>query len=132
MNSGENQLTLNLALIREQFPDLLPSALRREGGITAYQLQLPTFQEGRGFKWAELRLPAEFPGCAKAFIQLSPDAVLRLPHVDDNGALCMDGDPGPGSGHSAEERVLFLLNAYLEQFLKPWLNGSLDEAFETV
>lgn len=121
---------MNLALIRQQFPDLLPSALYREGGITAYQLQLPTFEEERGFKWAELRLPAEFPECAKAFIQLSPDAVLRLPHLDGVGVLCMEGDPGPGSGYSTEERVLYLLNAFLDNFLKPWLNGSLDGAFE--
>ncbi len=121
---------MNLALIRQQFPDLLPSALYRGGGITAYQLQLPTFEEERGFKWAELRLPAEFPECAKAFIQLSPDAVLRLPHLDSVGVLCMEGDPGPGSGYSTEERVLYLLNAFLENFLKPWLNGSLDGAFE--
>ena len=121
---------MNLALIRQQFPGLLPSALSREGGITAYQLQLPTFEEERGFKCAELRLPAEFPECAKAFIQLSPDAVLRLPHLDGAGVLCMEGDPGPGSGYSTEERVLYLLNAFLENFLKPWLNGSLDGAFE--
>lgn len=121
---------MNLALIREQFPDLLPSALYREGGIIAYQLQLPTFKEGRGFKWAELRLPAEFPASAKAFIQLSPDAVLRLPHLDSTGILCMEGDPGPSSGYSSEERVLCLLDAYLERFLKPWLSGHLDEAFD--
>lgn len=121
---------MNLCLIREKFPDLLPSAPHRQGGITAYQLQLPTFGEGREFKWAELRLPAEFPECAKAFIQLSPDAVLRLPHLDSVGVLCMEGDPGPGSGYSTEERVIFLLNAFLESFLKPWLNGRLDGAFE--
>lgn len=123
-------MTVDLYLIREKFPDLLSSALNRKGGITAYQLQLPTFEEGRGFKWAELRLPAEFPECAKAFIQLSPDAVLRLPHLDSVGVLCMEGDPGPGSGYSTEERVIFLLNAFLENFLKPWLKGSLDGAFE--
>ncbi|WP_460152961.1 HesA/MoeB/ThiF family protein [Pseudomonas sp. S2_B07] len=124
-------MTLNLALIRDQFPDLQPSALSREGGITAYQLQLPPFEQERGFKWAELRLPDGFPECTKAFIQLSPDAVLRIPHLDGAGILCMEGDPGPGLGYSSEERILFLLKAYLEQFLKPWLNGDLDGAFET-
>ena len=121
---------LDLTFLREQFPDLQHSAVSRAGGTTAYPLRLPLFQEGREFKWAELRLPKGFPAHGKAFIQLSPDAVLRIPHLDSAGVLCIEGDPGPGLGYSAEERILFLLHAYLERFLKPWLNGDLDGDFE--
>lgn len=122
---------LDLTLLREQFPALQPSAVSRESGVMAYQLELPPLPQGREFKWAELRVPKGFPEHGKAFIQLSPDAVLRLPHLDNAGVLCIDGDPGPGPGYSAEDRILLLLHAYLEQFLKPWLNGDLDGDFET-
>lgn len=121
---------LDLTYLRNQFPDLQPISLSREGGVTAYQLQLPPIPQGREFEWAELRLPKDFPGRAKAFIQLSADAVLRIPHLDSKGVLCTDGDPGPGLGYSAEERIIFLLYDYLEKFLKPWLNGDLDDDFE--
>src|SRR5690606_15679783 len=95
------------------------------------QLQLPTFPPERGFNWAELRIPKDFPKRARAYIQLSPDAVLRIPHIDSAGILCMDGDPGAGLGYSAEERILFLLETYVKRFLNPWLKGDLDDDFET-
>lgn len=121
---------LDLSFLCEQFADVLSSAISRKDGVIAYQLRLPPFLQGREFKWAELRLPKDFPENAKAFIQLSPDAVLCIPHLDSAGVLCMDGDPGPGLGYSIEERINFLLHAYLERFLKPWLNGDLDGDFE--
>lgn len=121
---------LDLTFLRERFPALQPSAVSREGGAAAYPLQLPPLPQGRAFKWAELRVPKGFPEHGKAFIQLSPDAVLHVPHLDSAGVLCIEGDPGPGPGYSAEERILFLLHAYLEQFLRPWLNGDLDGDFE--
>ncbi|MEA3252670.1 MAG: ThiF family adenylyltransferase [Pseudomonadota bacterium] len=123
-------MALDLSFLCEQFPDLQLSAMSRVGGATAYQLWLPPFQDGREFKWAELRLPKGFPAYGKAFIQLSPDAVLRIPHLDSAGVLCIEGDPGPGLGYSTEDRIKFLLHSYLEQFLKPWMNGDLDEDFE--
>lgn len=123
-------MALDSSFLCEQFPELQLSALHREGGVTAYQLRLPSFQEGREFKWAELRLPKGFPEYDKAFIQLSPDAVLRIPHLDRAGVLCIEGDPGPGLGYSPEDRVKLTLHGYVEQFLRPWLNGELDGDFE--
>lgn len=123
-------MALNIHFLCNEFPDLQPSSVSREEGCTAYQLKLPFFQQGREFKWAEMRLPKEFPEHGKAFIQLSPDAVLRVPHLDRGGLLCIEGDPGPGLGYSAEDRILFLLHAYQERFLKPWINGDLDGNFE--
>lgn len=74
----------------------------------------------------------DFLSTEKPLVQLSPDAVLNVPHLDSAGVLCVQGDPGPGLGYTPEERILFLLHAYLEQFLKPWLNGDLDgDFFET-
>lgn len=122
---------LDLTFLCERFPALQPSAVSRERGVTGYQLQLPHTLQERAFKWAELRVPKGFPEHGKAFVQLSPDAVLNVPHLDSAGVLCVQGDPGPGLGYTPEERILFLLHAYLEQFLKPWLNGDLDGDFET-
>lgn len=120
---------LDLTSVRQHFPDLLPSALSRDRGATAYRLRLPAFPPGRAFGWAELRLPKGFAEHARAEIVLSPDAVLRVPHLDQAGVLCTDGDPGPGSGHSPEDRILLLLQAYQEHFLAPWLAGGLDGDF---
>lgn len=125
-------MALDLIVVQSHFPSLLASALSRDGGVTAYRLQLPTFPAGRGFEWAELRLPKGFPDNHRARIYLSPDAVLRIPHIESGGALCIggDGDPGPGFGWSPEERVLCLLRAYQEEFLRPWITGELDSDFE--
>lgn len=120
---------LDLYRVCEDFPDLHLTPLSRDGGATAYRLQLPPFKPGREFDWAELRLPRGFPHHERAQIVLSPDAVLRAPHLDSAGVLCTNGDPGPAQGHSPEERILLLLQAYQEQFLEPWLTGALDNHF---
>ncbi|WP_284187438.1 ThiF family adenylyltransferase [Zoogloea oryzae] len=120
---------LDLHRVHQDFPDLDQTPLSRGGGATAYRLQLPPFKSGREFEWAELRLPKGFPQHQRAQIVLSPDAVLRIPHLDSAGVLCTQGDPGPAQGHSSEERILLLLQAYQEQFLEPWLMGALDDHF---
>ena len=120
---------LDLHRVREDFPDINPTPLSRDGGATAYRLQLPPLKSGRGFDWAELRLPRDFLHHQRAQIVLSPDAVLRIPHLDSAGVLCTQGDPGPAQGHTPEERILLLLQAYQEQFLEPWLTGALDDHF---
>ncbi len=120
---------LDLSFVQQHFPDLQEPALSREGGAIAYRLRLPSFPSGREFAWVELRLPRGFPDHARAEIIFSPDAVLRLPHLDSDGVLCSEGEPGPGQGYSPAERILFLLRSYQEQFLKPWLNGTLDGNF---
>lgn len=101
----------------------------RDRGATAYRIQLPVFPSGREFAWAELLLPKGFPEHATAKIMLSPDAVLRIPHVEETGVLCIEGDPGPGQNYSAEDRIHLLLLAFQEKFLDPWLDGKLDGDF---
>lgn len=120
---------MDLFRIREDFCHLIPDPMSRDRGATAYRLRLPAFPRGREFAWAELLLPRGFPEHEVAKIMLSPDAVLRIPHADEAGALCIDGDPGPGRGYSSEDRILLLLLAYQEQFLEPWLAGKLDGDF---
>lgn len=122
-------MDLDLGFLQQHFPELLAPALNREGGATAYRLQLPDFRPGREFDWAELRLPKGFPERDRAKIHLSPDTMLRIPHVEWAGALCTEGDPGPMSGLSAEKRILLLLTAYHENFLRKWITGELDGDF---
>lgn len=124
-------MSLDVTRLRNDFPDLLLEPLSRARGATAYRLKLPLFPWGRDFAWAELVLPRGFPERAVAKIMLSPDAVLRIPHVEGSGALCIEGDPGPGFGYSANARALLLLLAYQEKFLGPWLAGDLDGDFST-
>ena len=122
-------MSLDLSGLQEDFPCLNLTPNSRERGATAYRLELPTFHHGREFAWAELLLPRGFPDHAIARIILSPDALLRIPHVEEDGALCIDGDPGPGRGCSVEDRIHQLLSAYHEKFLEPWLAGALDGNF---
>jgi hypothetical protein len=121
-------MKLDIEQLKSVFPDLIPTPITHDRGEIAYRLRLPVFTEGREFEWAELRLPNGFPEEDKASIHLSPDAILRIPHVEALGKLCLGSDPGPGSG-SPENRILWLLWDYQETFLVPWLQGDLDGDF---
>jgi len=114
--------------LAEDFPGFIPVAEERNGA-TCYRLRLPSFPQGREFEAAELVLPRGFPDQFAARIRLSSDAVLRLPHVEKDGFLCIDGDPGPSSGASADDRIYWLLDAFEKKFLRPWLLGELDDDF---
>lgn len=121
---------LDLDYICEQCPCLQANPISRGQGATAYRLELPCLPQEREFSWAELYVPKGFPYSSKAIIRLSPDAILRIPHVDGKGELCIEGDPGPGLVYTAEQRIIFLLHAFIEKFLKPWVKGNLDGDFE--
>jgi len=123
-------MSLDLAQLGKEFPYLITVPESRDRGATAFRFKLPVFPFGREFQWAELFLPRGFPEHATAKIILSQDAVLRIPHVEDSGALCIDGDPGPARGYIADDRIRLLLLAYQERFLDPWLAGELDGDFE--
>lgn len=122
-------MSLDLTGLQEEFPELDTEPLPREEGATAYRILVPDLKWGKQFEWAELRLPKGFPehGLAKVF--LSQDAVLRIPHVEDTGALCISGDPGPSFGRTPEERIYYTLLAYRDDFLYPWMAGDLDGDF---
>ncbi|MDN7894377.1 ThiF family adenylyltransferase [Burkholderia cepacia] len=122
-------MSIDVTALGAEFPELLLESRRMDVSGTTYRLALPTFPEGRGFSAAELLLPKGFPDDASARIRLSGDAVLRVPHVEGNRLLCIDGDPGPGCGRTPQERVQLLLYAYYENFLAPWMCGELDKDF---
>ena len=95
-----------------------------------FSIRLPAFPEGREFNKAWLVLPQGFPQNNRAHIRLSKDAVLRIPHVEDNGKLCLDeGDPGASSGNATEDRIDVLLREFYFKFCDPWCAGALDGDF---
>ncbi|HLO64075.1 MAG TPA: ThiF family adenylyltransferase [Azonexus sp.] len=113
----------------EQHPSLLPEATGHRENVRLFPIRLPEFPDGRQFQSAWLVLPPDFHKNDSASIRLSSDAVLRIPHVEYNGNLCLEGDPGPGSGNTAEDRVNALLRHFYLKFLDPWLIGELDGDF---
>ncbi len=123
------QTVVDLAFLSGLFPDLRPDVHRRCDGASCYSLDAPALPFGRELSHVELVLPRGFPDHASAEIRLAPDAVLRVPHVESSGKLCITGDPGPGCGLTATERVHTLLLAYHEQFLDRWAAGDLDGDF---
>lgn len=86
--------------------------------------------DGRQFDQAWLVVPGDFLKQGLAYIRLSQDAVLRLPHVEGSGKLCIKGDPGAASGALPEARIDDILARFSDEFLTPWRAGYLDEDFE--
>lgn len=114
----------------ENHPALVPGSAQRGAWGTEYLIVLPPLPEGREFKYAKLVLPRGFPAQQRAKIALSKDAVLRIPHVESDGILCIEGDPGPGSDRTAEERIGYLFCAFETRFLQKWVAGDLDHDFD--
>ena len=108
---------------------LVEPATSGYGGATVYRLKLSQLPTGRAISYAELILPKGFPENAIARIRLPSDAVLRIPHVERDGFLCIDGDPGPGRGLDGTQRVETLVSKFYIEFLEPWSNGNLDGDF---
>lgn len=78
---------------------------RANDGATVYRLDLGEVPAGCAISFAELIVPKGFPEEAIARIRVSKGAVLRVPHVERDGLLCIDGDPGPGRGLDGVQRV---------------------------
>lgn len=110
-------------------PYLHPEKLYSQG-VRRFPIRIPSLPEGRSFEYAHLELPKGFPESSKAVIRLSTDAILDIPHVGEDGLLCLDGgDPGPTSEASPVERLRQLMATFFESFLQPWLAGKLDGNF---
>lgn len=104
---------------------------RTNNDATVYRLRLGELPAGCAVSYAELILPKDFPEQAIAHIRLSKEAVLRVPHVEYGGLLCIDGDPGPGRGLDGIQRVQRLVRNFYENFFYPWCRGDLDGDFAT-
>lgn len=98
---------------------------RHERQFEIESLNLPPERELRG---AVLVIPSSFPvGCL--LIRVSTEHVLRVPHVEFDGAICFKGDEGPGANLSPEERIADILLSFYRSFVKPWGYAELDNDF---
>jgi len=117
------------ALSKALAAELVEPGVRGRDGTIVHRLKLPEISADRAISFAELILPKGFPEEAVARIRLPSDAILRIPHVEKNELLCIDGDPGPGRGLDAVQRLHTLVYNFYTGFLAPWLNGDLDGDF---
>ncbi|WP_321819831.1 MULTISPECIES: HesA/MoeB/ThiF family protein [unclassified Burkholderia] len=123
-------MSVELSSLRDELSEvLLEPPIRNRDGSTAYRLALSNVPAWGPISTAEVVFPTGFPDRAIARVRLSSDAVLQVPHVEEGGFLCIDGDPGPGRGLTTLERVQNLLISFQEQFLVPWANGDLNDDF---
>lgn len=119
-----------LAAIRGELSEvLLEPPTHGYDGSVAYRLALTNTSALGPISTAEIVFPKGFPDQATARIRVSSDAVLQVPHVEEGGFLCTDGEPGPGRGLTPLERVQSLLNSFQEKLLAPFANGSLGDDF---
>jgi len=123
-------MSVELASLRDELSEvLLEPPVRSQDGSIAYKLALSN-APGLGLvSTAEIVFPKGFPEDAVARIRLSEKAVLQVPHVETGGFLCINGDPGPGRGLTALERVHSLLLSFHDEFLIPWTKGDLNDDF---
>ena len=86
---------IDWASIRRDYPFVRTETVCKSKGETTVDLMVPHKMAA----WVRLVLPRGFPDTGRAIVRLSQDAVLRIPHVGDDGKLCLaDEDPGPRRG----------------------------------
>lgn len=117
------------ALLEALSKVLVGTGIRANDGATVYRLDIGEVPAGCAISFAELIVPKDFPEQAVARIRVSKEAILRVPHVELGGLLCIEGDPGPGRGLNGVQRVLTLVHNFYDQFFNPWCLGELDGDF---
>ena len=94
-----------------------------------FPLVIPDLAEGRSIDTAWVEIPRDFSEGALAKISLPKKYILKIPHVEASGNLCIDGDPGPLCGSSPEARIDQLIDLFYSSFIEPWSRGELDPHF---
>jgi hypothetical protein len=93
-----------------------------------FEIELTKLPAGRELRGAVLVVPNSFP-VGRLLIRVSTEHVLKVPHVESDGAICFKGDDGPGANLSPEERIDDILLSFYRSFVKPWGYGELDNDF---
>ncbi len=123
-------MSVELTSIRDELREaLLDPPIRGNDGSIAYRIALANVPTWGPVSTAHVVFPKGFPDHAVARVRLSSDAVLQVPHVEEGGFLCIDGDPGPGRGQTPLVRVQNLLVSFRDEFLVPWAKGELKGDF---
>lgn len=97
--------------------------------IRCFPIRIPDLPEGRKIDQAWIEIPPGFPDRDLIRISLPKKYILKVPHVESTGRLCIDGDPGPLSGGSATERIAQIIDLFYSSFIEPWSTGELDDHF---
>lgn len=98
-------------------------------GARRFPLRIPDLPNGRAIDSAWIDIPNNFFDSGLATIWLPKKYILEIPHVESDGRLCIDGDPGPLSGGTPRERIDQLIDTFYSTFLDPWSRGDLDNHF---
>lgn len=98
-------------------------------GTRRFALKIPILPIGRDIDTAWINIPRAFSDRELATISLPEKYIFRIPHVETNGKLCIDGDPGPLSESSPAARIDQLIDLFYLSFLEPWSSGELDNHF---
>lgn len=98
-------------------------------GIRRFPLYLPELPDGRSIDAAWLEIPPNFSDGALARVYLPKKYILEIPHIEHDGRLCIDGDPGSTSAATPEDRIDQIIDLFYSEFLEPWSKGLLDNHF---
>jgi len=94
-----------------------------------FPLWIPDLSNERAIDTAWIDIPSDFADKGLAKISLPEKYILKIPHIENHGNLCIDGDPGPLSGCSPEERIEQIIDLFYSSFIEPWSRGDLDDHF---
>lgn len=104
--------------------------LPEKDGTRRFILKLPDMPPDRRFTDVILEISENFYSDGLAVFRFPKQYVLKIPHIDSDGQLCQNEDPGSISGASELERLDFLYRGFINDFLGPWVSGKLDTHFE--
>lgn len=108
----------------------LVSEMTQTDSSRLFLIRIPELPSGRDIEKAWISIPKKFSDAELATIYLPKKYALKIPHVESSGRLCIDGDPGPQSGATPQERINQLINSFYSSFLDKWSRGLLDDHFE--
>jgi len=94
-----------------------------------YFLKIPESNGEKVLTSAWLEIPENFPELGVINVFLPKKYVLKIPHIESSGRLCIKGDPGPYSGAHACERIDATIHSFYTNFLDPLLKGDLEDEF---
>lgn len=121
-------MDFDIKVVAGYFPALDTQPKRNDGNGLVYTIGLPVgLPADYGLHWAELRLPPGFPREGSAEIYVSPEAILRVPHVEGGGRICPPPDMGPMLA-APEDRIRMLLEDF-DVFLEHILDESIFADF---
>lgn len=66
---------------------------------------------------------------ARPYVRLAQTAILKVPHLDEEGKLCLFSDEEELDYFSKSEQLSKIVTRFIEVFIPNWESGNLDEHF---